>query len=187
MLTASSDVVAGDTPLPLLLELLESGDRLLLEGLKQRAALLLVPHVSPDTCVPLLRLAESAAAPRLAAAAAAAVAESLEELADDEQLAQAVADSAASIRGRQTTDSIPVLDDIAFQVRRLHGPGGDLSEEEDEAAWEAADAAPEARATAAAAARHGAWSARRRKAAIVLQLAAAVQGWGAAAARRDGR
>jgi hypothetical protein len=133
--------------------------------------------------VPLLRVADAAATPRLAAAAAAAVAEHLEALADCEELAAAVADSARCIRGRQLTDSIPVLDDIAFQVRRLHGPGGDLSEEEEED-WEAADAPPEARCAAAAAARHGAKSVRRRKAAIVRQLAAAVQGWDVVGARR---
>jgi hypothetical protein len=180
---AYTDVLQPDTPLPLLLELLHAGDRLLLEGLKQRAALLLIPHLTPASCVPLLRVADAAATPRLAAAAAAAVAEHLEALADCEELAAAVADSARCIRGRQLTDSIPVLDDIAFQVRRLHGPGGDLSEEEEED-WEAADAPPEARCAAAAAARHGAKSVRRRKAAIVRQLAAAVQGWDVVVARR---
>ncbi len=180
---AYTDVLQPDTPLPLLLELLHAGDRLLLEGLKQRAALLLIPHLTPASCVPLLRVADAAATPRLAAAAAAAVAEHLEALADCEELAAAVADSARCIRGRQVTDSIPVLDDIAFQVRRLYGPGGDLSEEEEED-WEAADAPPEARCAAAAAARHGAKSVRRRKAAIVRQLAAAVQGWDVVGARR---
>jgi hypothetical protein len=176
-------VLDAATPWPLLVELFAAGDCLLLEALKQRAALLLVPHVTPSTCVPLLRLAEGGRAPRLGDAAAAAVAESLEALADESELAAAVADSAASIRGRQLTDSIPILDDIAFQVRRLHGPGGDLSEKEEEE-WEDEAAAPEVRAAAAAAARHGAASARRRKAAIVRQLAAAVQGWSVVTARR---
>ena len=148
-----------------------------------RAALLLVRHVAPDTCVPLLRVAEAAAAPCLAAAAAAAVAEELEALADDEELAAAVKESAQEIRGRQATDSIPVLDEIAFHVRRLHGGDDEDWDDGTSASWDAPGLTPEERAAAVAAARHGAAAVRLRKMAVVRQLAAAVQGWEVRAVR----
>ena len=174
---AYTDVLDAATPLEQLLELLSAADLWLLEGLKQRAALLLVPHVAPETCVPLLRVAEAAAVPRLAAAAAAAVAEGLEGLADDADLAAIVAESAASIRGRQATDSIPVLDDIAYQIRRLHAGDDEDWDDDTSASWDAPGLTPEERASAVAAARHGAAAVRLRKMAIVRQLAATVQGW----------
>ena len=174
---AYTDVLDAATPLEQLLELLSAADLWLLEGLKQRAALLLVPHVAPETCVPLLRVAEAATVPRLAAAAAAAVAEGLEELADDADLAAIVAESAASIRGRQATDSIPVLDDIAYQIRRLHAGDDEDWDDDTSASWDAPGLTPQERAGAVAAARHGAAAVRLRKMAIVRQLAATVQGW----------
>lgn len=180
---AYTDIVDAATPLPQLLELLAAADQMLLEPLKQRAALLLVPHVKPDSCVPLLRVAEAAAVPRLSAAAAATVAEGLEELADDAELAAAVADSAASIRSRQATDSIPVLDEIAFHVRRLHGGDDEDWDDDTPLAWDAPGLMPEERAAAVAAARHGAAAVRLRKMAVVRQLAAAVQGWEVRAVR----
>ncbi len=181
---AYTDGVASSMPLPLLIELISCADQFLLDGLKQRAALLLIPHVGPATCVPLLRLAERANADRLGEAAAAAVAEHLESLADDEELETAVRESAATVIGRQAADSIPVLDDISFQVTRLHGGGGDLSDEDEEERWAAPnDASPQERERAAAAMRAGAASERRRKVAMLMQLAAKVQGWSVAAPR----
>ena len=174
---AYSDVVDAEQPVPQLLELMAAADQMLLDGLKQRSALLLVPHVSPESCVPLMRVAEAAGVPRLAAAAAAAIAEGLEALADDEDLAAAVEESAASIKGRQATDSIPVLDEIAFHVRRLHGGDDEDWDDGTAASWDAPGMTPQQRAAAVAAARHGAAAVRLRKMAIVRQLAAAVQGW----------
>ena len=180
---AYTDVLDAATPLQQLLELLAAADLWLLEGLKQRAALLLVPHVARETCVPLLRVAESAAVPRLAAAAAAAVAKGLEELADDAELAAVVAESAGGIRERQATDSIPVLDDIAYQIRRLHAGDDEDWDDDTSASWDAPGLTPEERAAAVAAARHGAAAVRLRKMAIVRQLAATVQGWEVRAVR----
>jgi len=168
-----------------LLELVSAADRLLLDPLKQRAALCLVPTASsPGAAVPLLRLAEQTCCVRLADAAAAAVAEQLEALARDAELAACVSESAARIRGRQAADSIPVLDDIAMHVSRLHGIGGDLSDEEEDERWRAPPIETAAqRAGRAEAMRTGAASERRRKTAVLAQLAASVQGWDVAAAR----
>ena len=187
---AYTDTLTSGASLELLLELLDIADRFLLDGLKQRAGLMLIPHVNASSCVPLLRLAERTSVERLGAAAAAAVAEHLEALADDEGLEECVRESAAAIRGRQDADSIPVLDDIAFQVTRLHGGGGALSDEEEEAKWASLrvpsmqpQLTAEQRRETTAAMRRGAASERRRKAAMLAELAAKVQGWEIAAPR----
>lgn len=181
---ACTDTLDAATPLPGLLALLRVADEWLIDALKQRTALLLVPHVSPYTAVPLLGMADAACTPRLGDACAAVVAEQLEELAGDMELAQLVRSSADTVRGRQLTDSIPLLDDIAFHVRRLHGPGGDLSDDSDEEGWTVEAAPPDVRKAAAETAAVGASSVRRRKAAILQLLAAQVQGWDVVPKRR---
>lgn len=198
---AATDAVPPSAPRDVLLDLLSLADRCLLDGLKARAALALVPHVSRDTCVFFLSLAEASDVPRLGAAAATCVAEHLECLpaGDEGALAAAAASSASSVRGRHAADSIPLLDDVAYEVARLHGRG-ELSDSDEEQRWRPAPLgtwAPaeaggggggamrpaDARRAAAADARRGAASARRRKAAILEQLAAGVQGWETASAR----
>jgi len=169
-----------------LIELLLLADRWLLDGLKQRCATVLVPHVDKSTCVPLLRLAERYDVDRLGAAAAATVAEHLLTLADDQELADAVRESAGLIKGRQVTDSIPVVDDIAFEVARLHGQGAEdgLSDEDEEERWKMPpDADAHTRESVTAAMRVEAKSCRRRKVAVLTQLAARVQGWDVVAVR----
>jgi len=179
------DALPPCLPPPLLLQLVAAADALLIEPLKQRAAAALVPAVAlPRQAVPLLGFAEEKGCARLAAAAAAQVALELESLADDAELAACVAESAARIRGRQAADSIPVLDEVALHVKRLHGAGGELSDEEEEERWaalpERCAAEREAKARAMAA---GGGSERRRKAALLQILAARVQGWEVAGAR----
>ena len=169
-----------------LAELVQLADLFLLDALKQRAATLLAPYVDAHTCVSLLRLAEQCGADRLSAAAAACVAQHLLDLADEEELQACVRESAAAIRGRQATDSIPVVDDIAFQVARLHGEGAadGLSDEDEEDRWAMPpDADASHRETLMAAMRAEATSFRRRKVAVLTQLAARVQGWDVVAVR----
>jgi hypothetical protein len=168
-----------------LVELLLLADRLLLEPLKQRAALCLVPSAeAAGAALPLLRLAEQAGCPRLAAAAAAAVAAQLETLAEDESLEACVAESAARIRRREAADTIPVLDEIRMHCVRMHGDGGALSDEEEEERWasmpEENCEQREAKARAMAA---SGGTERRRKMAILTILASRVQGWDVASAR----
>ena len=169
-----------------LAELVQLADLFLLDALKQRAATLLAPYVDAHTCVSLLRLAEQCGADRLSAAAAACVAQHLLDLADEEELQACVRESAAAIRGRQATDSIPVVDDIAFQVARLHGEGAadGLSDEDEEDRWAMPpDADASHREALMAAMRAEATSSRRRKVAVLTQLAARVQGWDVVAVR----
>lgn len=169
-----------------LVELIHLADRFLMDGLKQRAATVLIPHVNAHTCVPLLRLAERCGADRLGEAAAAVVAEHLLDLADDDELEAAVRESASLIQGRQQTDSIPVVDDIAFHVSRLHGEGAadGLSDEDEEDRWTMpSDADARTREALTAAMRAQARSCRRRKVAVLTQLAARVQGWDVVAVR----
>ena len=165
---------------------MQLADLFLLDALKQRAATLLAPYVDAHTCVSLLRLAEQCGADRLSAAAAACVAQHLLDLADEEELQACVRESAAAIRGRQATDSIPVVDDIAFQVARLHGEGAadGLSDEDEEDRWAMPpDADASHREALMAAMRAEATSSRRRKVAVLTQLAARVQGWDVVAVR----
>ena len=169
-----------------LAELVQLADLFLLDALKQRAATLLAPFVGAHSCVSLLRLGEQCGADRLSAAAAACVAEHLLDLADDEELQACVRESAALIRGRQATDSIPVVDDIAFQVARLHGEGAadGLSDEDEEERWTMPpDADARHREELMASMRAEASSSRRRKVAVLTQLAARVQGWDVVAVR----
>lgn len=179
------DALPPGLPPPLLLQVVAAADALLIEPLKQRAAAALVPAVAlPRQAVPLLGFAEEKGCARLAAAAAAQVALELESLAGDAELAACVAESAARIRGRQAADSIPVLDEVALHVKRLHGAGGELSDEEEEERWAALPerCAAEREAKARAMAARGG-SERRRKAALLQILAARVQGWEVAGAR----
>ena len=185
---AVTDELDATLPPSTLLELLSLSDRLLIEPLMARVALALVPAASrPGAAVPLLSLADRSgpAAARLAAAAASQVALQLEALARDEGLRRCVAESAASVRDRQAADSIPVLDEIAAEVRRLHGEGGELSDEEEEEEWGRwAEGSGEERRLKAEAQAAGAGSERRRKTALLALLAAGVQGWEVAGARR---
>jgi ankyrin repeat/BTB/POZ domain-containing protein 1 len=176
---AYMDVVDAQTPPNELIQLLLLADRCLCEGLKARVALCLVPHaLTRQGCLPLLRLAEQTGAARLGDAAAAAVAQHLEQLADDAQLLEAVNDSAATVRGRESSDSIPVLDEVAFHIGRLHGLGGDVSDEDEEKRWrEYGEETAEKRKAKAEEMRRTGRSERRRKLSVLKILQARVQGW----------
>lgn len=78
----------------------------------------------------LLLLAEETSCGRLSEICCRVIAQHLEGLAASPDLRQAVADSARSVRNRQATDSIPILDDIAFHVRELLGDG-ELSDDDE--------------------------------------------------------
>lgn len=112
------------------LQVLHAADRFLLEGLKARCAVLLHPYVTEDTAVGLLLLSEETHCGRLGEICCRVIAQHLEGLAGSPELRQAVVESARSVRNRQATDSIPVLDDISFHVRGLHGDG-ELSDDEE--------------------------------------------------------
>lgn len=125
-----ADHLEGDLDLEALLRVYHAADMLLLETLKARCAVLLHPHVTADTAVGLLQLAEETNCGRLTEMCCRAIAQHLEQLSGLPELRQAVVDSARSVRNREATDSIPILDDISFHVRELHGDG-ELSDDED--------------------------------------------------------
>ncbi|KAK9797377.1 hypothetical protein WJX73_007493 [Symbiochloris irregularis] len=129
---AYTDKVNSDAEPSTLLQTMQLGDRLMMEGLKQRCALLLNPYVTQESALPLLQEALAMDAPRLVEACLRCLALHLLQLIEDERLSALITASAETVAARQETDSVPLVDDLRFWVDKLHPSASDDEEEIDE-------------------------------------------------------
>ncbi|KAL3148881.1 Ankyrin repeat and BTB/POZ domain-containing protein 1 [Trebouxia sp. C0010 RCD-2024] len=126
-----TDRVDADMPAQQLLQVMQYADRALMEGLKGRCAMLLHPHVTQDSALPLLQQALAMDSDRLTETCVRCIAQHLLVLVREPLFHQLVKESAASVQNREDVDSVPIVDDIRYHVTLLHGDG-ELSDDEED-------------------------------------------------------
>ncbi|KAK9820046.1 hypothetical protein WJX72_005458 [[Myrmecia] bisecta] len=126
-----TDRLDADLPGELLLQVMRFADRMIMEGLKNKCAVLLHPHIEQSTALPLLAEALQMDCDRLADSCIRCLAVHLLELVQEPLFTELVRDSIATVQNRQEFDSVPLIDDVRFHIGQLHGDG-ELSEDEDD-------------------------------------------------------
>ncbi|XP_023341091.1 ankyrin repeat and BTB/POZ domain-containing protein 1 [Eurytemora carolleeae] len=89
----------------------------LLPGLKRECGNWLIRYIDADTVLPILRSSRLYSLPRLEDACTAYIADNIEQFVGNEDLNELVMEDAKSVKERQETDSIPVIDDIRSHIR----------------------------------------------------------------------
>lgn len=125
-------VSCGDVDPDLLVPLLAVASRLLLDGLKGIATSLLQPYVDADNVFDLLDAAVLFQAPRLEQMCIRVIAANISDLAHRTELRELIAESAASIVGRQEVDSVPFVDEVRTMIDDLYGGQREWTEWDDE-------------------------------------------------------
>merc|ERR1712242_308829 len=107
-------------------ELLHTADMFLLPGLTKLAGKLL----SPDTVIDILRTARLFNLARLEDQCTEFLADNIETMADSAELHKMIEQDASTVRDRQETDSIAVVDDIRSHIRSRVRTMSDMTEAE---------------------------------------------------------
>lgn len=93
-------------------------DVYLLNGLKRLCAREISTFLDPDNVVTVLRTARLFNLSKLEVDCCEYISKYLEKVLDNKEFHSLILEDAASVRGRQETDSIPVVDDIRFHLYR---------------------------------------------------------------------
>ncbi|KAI0233742.1 Ankyrin repeat and BTB/POZ domain-containing protein 1 [Lamellibrachia satsuma] len=109
-------------------DLLHSSDVYLLPGLKRQCATRLTQYIDTDTVMSLLCTARLYNLPRLEDHCSEFLAANIEKIVQDESFAAFVREDAASIQDRESTDSIPIIDDIRFHISSFMQTFSDMYE-----------------------------------------------------------
>jgi len=111
-------------------ELLHTADMFLLPGLTKLAGRTLARLVTSDTVIDILRTARLFNLPRLEDQCTEYLADNIEAMSEDVELHKVIAEDARSVRDRQETDSIQIVDDIRSQIRARVRSMSDMAEAE---------------------------------------------------------
>jgi len=111
-------------------ELLHTADMFLLPGLTKLAGKLLARLVTPDTVIDILRTARLFNLARLEDQCTEFLADNIETMADSAELHKMIEQDASTVRDRQETDSIAVVDDIRSHIRSRVRTMSDMTEAE---------------------------------------------------------
>lgn len=106
-------------------------DVYLLSGLKRLCSRIVTSLLDTDNVVTVLRTARLFNLPKLEVDCCEFMSKNLEKIIDNKEFHSLILEDAASVRERQETDSIPVVDDIRFHLMRRVLPYY-VSDEEDE-------------------------------------------------------
>jgi len=111
-------------------ELLNVGDMFLLPGLKRECGNWLLKYIDQDNVISILNTARLFQLPRLEDACTGYLAENIHMFFDSVELEEVVERDAGEVKGRQDTDSIPVVDDIRSHIRSSVRTMSDMEEAE---------------------------------------------------------
>lgn len=106
-------------------------DVYLLTGLKRLCARVISTFLDPENVFTVLRTARLFDLPRLEVDCCEYIGKNLEKVVDNKEFHSLILEDASSVRGRQETDSIPIVDDIRFHLYRGLLPNSTSNEEED--------------------------------------------------------
>jgi ankyrin repeat/BTB/POZ domain-containing protein 1 len=96
--------------------LLSASDMYLLPGLAKVLSVAITPYLTENNVIDILAAARLFNVPRLEMQCAQVIAAQLEKIIDNEDLSVIVREEAETIRTREETDSIPLVDDIRFHI-----------------------------------------------------------------------
>jgi len=107
-------------------EVFLAGDMFLLPGLRTEATNWLISQkmISLENVLEALSLAQHFSATKLEQQCCEIIALNLEECVQQPEFTDFVAESIQSIKNRQETDSVPLIDDIRYEILRFHGNQG---------------------------------------------------------------
>lgn len=124
-------------------DVLQAAERFLLPGLKVLCGSVLTQLMAndPGLVFAALDAARAYQLPRLEDACHRTIALHLDEICETDEFPQLVLEDAMAIKGRQLTDSIPLVDDIRHHITQLFAfvpaqDGGDDAEQADDGGWE---------------------------------------------------
>lgn len=111
-------------------ELLTTADMFLLPGLTKLAGKLLARLVTPDTVMDILATARMFSLHRLEDQCTEFLADNIEAMAENTDLHRMIEEDAGTVKDRQETDSIQVVDDIRSHIRKRVRTMSDMTEAE---------------------------------------------------------
>jgi len=98
------------------LDVLYAADMCLLPGLKRLCGGFLATLLDTENVLAVLRTARLFQLPKLEDACTRFIAENLDQMVEGPELARLVCEDASSVRERQATDSIGVVDDVRYHI-----------------------------------------------------------------------
>ncbi|KAK3861251.1 hypothetical protein Pcinc_032762 [Petrolisthes cinctipes] len=98
------------------IEVMVAADMWLVSGLKRQCGVYLGSRLHTDNVISILRLARLFQLPRLEDQCVTCMAKNLDQVVETQEFRDLVLDDADEVRGRQETDSVPIIDDLRFHI-----------------------------------------------------------------------